>query len=164
MISDLLYFISDSMQESEVTFRLKDLGNAIEFLDFNPDTSQTYAVSERLGRSLYSLDSFLENPLIGNGLASGHAFWLDRLALFGLLGFCPWLVIYYKNVEYNLKLFNKEYLNYYIITITFSILFGLLKNMGGPELWLSLFFIAPGVYFLKNLKIKGILIRAHKDT
>lgn len=149
--ADILYSISDSSLLSErVSSRFADLGKTIEFSDYNPDSGKTYASTERLSRSLFSLESFLSNPFIGGGKSGGHAFWLDQLALFGLLGFIPWIIIFKNHYRFVKKNVSFHFFKFIQLSYIAVFLFGLFKNMGGAETWMAVFFIAPSIFFIKS--------------
>lgn len=114
---------------------------------------QTYATDVRLKLSLKSLYSFLINPIYGAGDSGGHAYWLDRLGLFGMLGFLPWIILFRNQVLTNLRLMGKNVRTYYLVSFSAFILFGLAKSgMGNPQVMLSMFFISPGLFYMDHLK------------
>lgn len=140
--------------DSSVTFRLHDVAKVLREGDFDTSTSDSYFVNARLGRTEQSLDYFLANPLIGSAKSAGHAYWIDKLAKIGLLGFIPYLMIFVSSIKFNVEQFSSAFKPYYYTVILLMIIFGFIKNMVSSEIWLGFFFLVPGVYYLtdKNLR------------
>ena len=133
--------------------RLLDFSKMIELSDYDPNEGKTYAATERLSRSMISMNSFFRNPIIGDGKSAGHAYWLDLLAEFGILGFFPWILIFRDQIRLNTATLKGSFLVYYQITILSLILFGLFKNgLNAQQPMMYIFFILPGMYFLLYLK------------
>lgn len=149
-IGQLMYLFENIFENTSYEFKFNELGRAFEKSDFNPNSSQNYIAKERLSRSFYSLMSFSENPIIGGGKSMGHAHWLDRLGLFGLLGFLPWVYIFVTQIKQNVKLFTGNYRIYYYLSFMSFIFFGLFKGgLESVEVSICIFFLAPGLYFIK---------------
>lgn len=147
----LLDYIADNIpQESSVVFRLHDVANVLREGNFDTSTSDSYFVAERLGRSEESLDYFLQNIFIGSGKSAGHAYWIDTLSKFGLLGFIPYSMIFINSIRFNIRKFSSIYKPYYYVVFFLVIIFGLIKNMTSIEVWVGLFFILPGIYYLTS--------------
>jgi hypothetical protein len=149
LIGDFLIFIGDNVfPESLIDQKLTDIA-----MTFTRDNSFTYNVSDtsdRLRRSLMSFQSFLKNPLIGGGNVSGHAFWLDQLGQFGLLGIIPWVLIFKDQIRIYQKHLSSNYMSFYLLSILAIIVFGLFKGgLGSAQVMVSVFFLVPGIYFLE---------------
>jgi len=103
-------------------------------------------------------ESFISNPIYGGKYSNGHLFWMNKLAVFGLLGTIPFLLIIYKHIKNNLKYFDKEFAFYFLISMFSIIALGFMKALGGIEVWYLFFIIIPGFYYMplikKNEKIK----------
>ncbi|MBU0581510.1 MAG: hypothetical protein KKA19_10080 [Candidatus Margulisbacteria bacterium] len=128
--------------------RLEDLSYTLE----EGLWSGTTHTSERNSRIPLSLGNFLRSPFVGTGISYGHQFWFDILSKFGLIGILPWVLIISNNIQNNLRIFDRSYNIYYLISMATFIFFGFVKNMGQKVLYLSIFFIIPGIYFLKYLE------------
>lgn len=153
-IADFFYYLSVVNPVGEtISARFKDVGDIFFFGMLTPAADHTYFTSVRLFLSEKSLNMFLENPLIGAGWGGGHASWFDRLGMFGLLGFTPWILIFYQQVKFNLSKFDKTYRNYYLTSVISCIFLGLITTMANSiHAMLILFFVIPGLYFLPTLK------------
>lgn len=148
-----LYDIANSLpQDSSVSIRLMDISNLLENLNFDTTTSDSYFVTERLGRTEQSLNYFLDNIIIGSGKSSGHAYWLDMLAKYGLSVFIPYIMIFIHSIRFNYKSFTNRFKPYYITVVFLMIAFGIIKNMESTEIWMGFFFIVPGIFYLSNTK------------
>jgi hypothetical protein len=152
-IAGIIHEFSDMYTGSTLGSRLDDLGQTIELRDYNPVSGKTYTSTERILRAYISLQSFLKNPIIGGGDSAGHAHWLDTLALYGILGFFPWILIFRDQIRINSRIINDDFLVYYKLSFLSFILFGLFKaGLNAPQVMLSVFFLIPGMYFLKYIK------------
>jgi len=150
--ANLFYKLADVSTGSENYFKYNELAKAIEIGDFNPLSDKTYISGERLSRSYYSFVSFLENPLIGGGRSAGHAHWLDRLGLFGLLGFVPWILIFRSQIKIMATLFSDNFINFYYLSFFSFIAFGIFKGgLESVETSFSIFFLVPGSFYIQYL-------------
>lgn len=148
VLPDMLISIADNLTDSDVTVRLRDIALVLREADFNPNTSNSYFVTERLGRTEYAMNLFLDNPFLGSGMSSGHAYWMDRLAQIGILGFIPFFMIIINAYKFNLSRFYGEIKIIYNMVFLFFLLFGLIKNMGALEIWFGVFFLVPSLLHL----------------
>ena len=156
-----LYDIANSLpQDSSVSIRLMDISNLLENLNFDTTTSDSYFVTERLGRTEQSLNYFLDNIIIGSGKSSGHAYWLDMLAKYGLSVFIPYIMIFIHSIRFNYKSFTNRFKPYYITVVFLMIAFGIIKNMESTEIWMGFFFIVPGIFYLSNTRQDALLPEA----
>jgi hypothetical protein len=138
---------------SDIQLRVEDLAQTILISDYNAESGSTYFAVERLSRVVESWDGFLENPLFGGGNYSGHAFWLDQLAMFGLLGILPWYLIFSDQIKLNKKVLSTAYFKYYLLSIVMMISFGCLKNAAvSAHTMICIFFLIPGAGYLIYLR------------
>ncbi len=105
--------------------------------------------------------SFMANPFFGHFLSSlkfrdisagAHLFWMNKLAVYGLLGTLPFLFIIYRYIKINLKYFDKEFTFYFLLSLFSIIILGSMKVLGGREFWYTFFIVVPGLYYLPLLK------------
>ena len=150
LTADLIHFISQQINESVIKTRLEDLSTTVRLMDFSPEEADTYFARVRLALTLQSLQGFLANPLIGTGDSGGHSYWLDRLAMFGLVGWFPILMIFYQQVKLQkITLLNAHY-PYFLVSIYAILLFGIMKgNVVSPQTMVVLFFLVPGIFLLE---------------
>jgi hypothetical protein len=109
------------------------------------------------------LVTFLNSPLLGAfstgdksyNVEGGHIYWMNKLAVMGILGFIFFIQIYYRNISFYIKtIANQEFKLYYLLSVVSFITYGLIKNIGGREAYFMLFFILPSMQFLPLLKTK----------
>lgn len=132
--------------------RFRDLGNTILTAETG-EGGGSYVTDVRLSLSKTSFQSFIKNPLFGGGVASGHAFWLDRLGLLGFFGVFPWILLFKNQLQLNFKVFQDNYKIFYVISFFSFILFGLIKSgLESPQTMVSMFFLVPAMYFLTYIK------------
>jgi len=104
-----------------------------------------------------SLTAFLDHPLLGTNKGSdigGHAYFIDRAGLLGLVGFVPLFLFFYYQIKTTYKNLSNSIRMYYLIGVASCIILGFQKNMHGFEYWLNLFFLLPAFCMLVNRKIK----------
>jgi hypothetical protein len=153
LISSFFFLLADFTKGTHYEFKFNEMGKAIKSGDFDPNSTQNYINRERLSRSYFSILEFLKNPIIGGGESMGHAFWLDRLGMFGLVGFLPWIFIFKTQIQKNIKLFKGNYKVFYYLSFSAFITYGLFKGgLDSIEISVCVFFLAPGIYFLRYLK------------
>ena len=95
-----------------------------------------------------SWNAFLQNPLCGNlnkKQAGGHAYFIDRLTYFGLVGTIPFIMFLYFTFKKHFYLFDRNIRMYYLISIFLFFVLGIFKNIGGIEPFLCLFVFLPGL-------------------
>ena len=151
-VANQLYKLADIFPGTGYEFKFNELGKAIETGDLSPKSGQNYIAEERMSRYYFSIMSFFENPIIGGGRSMGHAHWLDRLGMFGLVGVLPWILIFTSQIKQNLKKISETYKLFYYLSFISFIVFGLFKGgLESVETSVSIFFLVPGVFFLKYL-------------
>lgn len=151
-VSNIFYYLSNFFEGTTISYHMRNIGETFQFGDLDPDSQSTYFAGSRLNLARISVNKFIENPLLGTGWGGGHATWLDRLGLYGLLGFFPWIVIFYQQIKLNLLLFDKRFHSYYLTSIYSCILLGFLTTTANSfPVLLVLFCVVPGMYFLPEI-------------
>ena len=103
-----------------------------------------------------SLTAFLNHPLLGTNKGSdigGHAYFMDRAGLLGLVGFIPLFLFFYYQIKTTYENLSNSIRMYYLIGVVSCIILGFQKNMSGFEYWLYLFFLLPGLCLLIGYKL-----------
>jgi hypothetical protein len=103
-----------------------------------------------------SLTAFLNHPLLGTNKGSnigGHAYFMDRAGLLGLVGFIPLFLFFYYQIKTTYKNLSDSIRMYYLIGVVACIILGFQKNMAGFEYWLYLFLLLPSLCFLLDQKM-----------
>jgi len=104
--------------------------------------------------------AFIANPLLGhfisgrsNDILLGfHLYWMNKLAVYGLLGTIPFLFIIYNFIKESMKYFDKEFTFDFMLSIFSILALGLMKVLIGRGTWYAFFIIVPGLYYLPLLK------------
>lgn len=168
-LADLLNYISNYLSSNILQSRIKDLAILLTVQDFNPETGITYTVSTRLFLVKKSIIAFLENPIVGGaGNRGGHSYFIDRLAMFGLLAFLPWLIIIKNLLSYK-NHFSDDYKNSFLLSFMVYISIGIMTtSIETPQAAVSMYFIVPGSYILMYYgrnstttlkRLKSVLVR-----
>lgn len=154
--SDVLRSISHNFkQDSETYYKVNDMADYIVKGGYEGTEA-----GSRIARYPVLIKAFLSNPIFGNYVAThpadltngGHLYWMNKLCIFGLFGFVPYLLIHFFFIKSNLKYFHREYSFYYIISTFSIIILGLMKQLIGREMWITYFVLLPGLYYLPLLK------------
>jgi len=147
--AELFYNVANIFDtNSEIYFKLNEMGTFF----ITGGTVENNAISGRYARYPLLMQSFLSNPLWGGKEWNGHLFWMNKLAVYGLLGTLPFIYIIYYYVKKNIKYFDDEFSFYFLLSIFSIIGLGLMKALVGRELWYTFFIILPGFYYLQYLK------------
>lgn len=147
--AELFYNVANIFDtNSEIYFKLNEMGTFF----ITGGTVENNAISGRYARYPLLMQSFLSNPLWGGKEWNGHLFWMNKLAVYGLLGTLPFIYIIYYYVKKNIKYFDDEFSFYFLLSIFSIIGLGLMKALMGRELWYTFFIILPGFYYLQYLK------------
>lgn len=104
----------------------------------------------RIGATEKSFTTFIKSPLLGNmdkRQAGGHAYFLDRLAYFGLVGAMPLFLFFFFVFKRHFMIIDKGMRNYYFMGLALFVIMGIVKNVGGIETYLYLFVFLPGLSF-----------------
>jgi len=103
-----------------------------------------------------SLTAFVNHPLLGTNKGSdigGHAYFMDRAGLLGVVGFIPLFLFFYYQIKITYENLPNFIRMYYLIGVVSCIILGFQKNMSGFEYWLYLFFLLPGLCLLIGYKL-----------
>ena len=140
---------------SVISSKLNDMANYLVWSDYY----QT-ATGGRAARYPLLLSGFLESPIFGyyfsdasyNIGAGGHLYWMNKLSVFGIIGFILYLKIHVNYLVKITKSFDKEFLFYFSVAVIGGLGLGLIKNLPGREFWYTYFVLLPGLYYLPLLK------------
>ena len=152
--ADLLVYFSGYFEKSSQNYyKLNDMSTFI----LNPEISASNTVGGRVERYSDLWLVFKSQPFLGDASyqssfdkeigAGGHLYWMSHLALWGILGFFGYIIILRNIFKPVLEIFDPDFKFYYWVSIIAVIGMGLMKNLGGREIWLMLLFIIPGLYF-----------------
>lgn len=157
---DLLTYIGGWFDtSSDLYFKFNQLA---QYLSIGGGFEET-AFGRRAARYPLLLKSFISNPLYGGKYSSGHLYWMNKLAVYGLLGMIPFLFIIYKNIKNNLRYFDKEFAFYFFLSMFSIIALGSMKALAGTELWYVFFIIIPGFYYTQLIRKKKFRFLKKKD-
>lgn len=155
--SDLLISASKHFNpDSDVYYKLNDMAVFIKFGEVSAET----AAGGRIERYPLLWEGFKTNPLTGfyNSNSTlhiepgGHLYWMNKLTVYGILGFIPFILIFYFYIKKVIKQFDPEFTFYFLLSVFSGIGLGLMKNLVGNDFWCMLFFIIPSLYYLPLLK------------
>jgi len=126
------------------------------------------SVESRENLYLLSLDVFLNNIFIGQGdvlKVGGHSYWLDKLALYGILGTLPYFFFFFTMYKRSLILLNTRlhYLFKIQVIITFLFMFANPYEFLDYFTTIFIFSVAIGNYVLSQKKTK-LTYRAKLQT
>ncbi len=152
--ADLLINLSGFFETgSQNYYKLNDMATFI----LNPEVSTSTEAGERVARYPDLWRTFKSQPFFGDAsyvsgyykemALGGHLYWMSHLALWGILGFCGYLMILRNIFKPVFEIFDSDFKFYYSLSIIAVIGMGFMKNLGGREIWLMLLLIIPGLYF-----------------
>lgn len=156
--ADLLVSVSSYFNpDFDVYYKLNDMAKFLNIGDYYGT-----GTGGRVARYPLLMEAFLKNPLLGyyvgdhtrNIAAGAHLYWMYKLTIFGLLGFIPFLIIHVSFIKSAIKFFNEEFTFYFLVSVFAVLGLGLMKALGGRELWVTYFILLPGMYFMPLLKNK----------
>ncbi len=103
------------------------------------------SVEGRMELTVLTLKVFGENPLFGDpqGFIGGHNFFIDRFALYGVVGVIPFFLMLYFLYGCVIRYLPQNKRVIYKLIFLGFIALGLLKNMSGMEYWLFIFCFYP---------------------
>jgi hypothetical protein len=139
---------------SDIHFKLNETA---KFLRGNYAGSD---ITVRADRYPLLLKAFVANPLLGhfiyghtNDISLGaHLYWMNKLAVYGLLGAIPSFYIIYNFIKGSMKYFDKEFIFYFLLSTFSIVVLGLMKALMGREIWYAFFILVPGLFYLPILK------------
>ncbi len=148
---------------SEMYYKLNDFAKFIQYPDIF--TSHTGAAG-RAERYPMLFSAFVAQPLFGDAsyksnffyevVIGAHLFWMSRLTLWGIFGFIGYLAILKNIFKPVIKIFDKDFRFYYLLSLLSIIIMGLMKNLGGREIYIMLLIIIPGFYYLQFQNTQSI--------
>jgi hypothetical protein len=121
------------------------INNIVSSIKYNRSEGE---VSGREKVYARSWKMFFSSPIIGNldsKQAGGHAYFVDRLAYFGLVGTIPFCMFLYFRIKNSLTIINNKIRLHYLLGVAFFVALGFLKNITGIENFLYLFVLLPGL-------------------
>jgi hypothetical protein len=138
--------------ETETMAYYGKIEDAMTMLETGKSVGQ---IADRQELHNMSLTAFLNHPLLGTNKGSdigGHAYFMDRAGLLGLVGFIPLFLFFYYQIKTTYKNLSDSIRMYYLIGVVACIILGFQKNMFGFEYWLYLFFLLPALCMLASRK------------
>lgn len=149
--------IKPSVEGTAVEEKIQDISTSIMF------DEQVGDVASRVSLYNKSWDTFIAHPLFGSmtmSSAGGHAFFIDRLAYFGILGTLPFFLFFYECFKRTYSIIDGPIRKYYLISIFVFVSLGFSKNINGIENFMYLFVFIPALSlsdesFEKNTDIRG---------
>lgn len=146
--------------DSNIHYKLNDFAFFIQY----PEFDSTTGAGNRAGRYLLLFQAFSAAPLLGdssykspfgyNVMVGGHLYWMNKLTIWGILGFVFFIFVLNKLYKTIRSLFSEQFRFYYLLSIAAFILLGLLKNLASMHPFLMLILVIPGVYFFPLLDKK----------
>ncbi|MCK9218048.1 MAG: hypothetical protein M0P77_09060 [Firmicutes bacterium] len=102
------------------------------------------------------LGCFFQNDITNNGYnpLGGHLYWMNKLAVTGIIGFIFFLSIIIVFLKNELNYMQGNYRYYFILAMLSILSYGIFKNLGSREVWYAYFIIIPGIYYLPLLNKK----------
>ena len=155
--SDILITSSRYFTRSQsVNYKLIDMSLFLQSEGKRDETS----TGGRLDRYPLLWEGFRSNPITGyyntgstlDISPGGHLFWMNKLTTYGIVGFIPFILIFYFHIRLTVKQFDQEFTFYYLLSMFSAILLGFFKTLDGMDFWIMFFFIIPSMYYLPFLK------------
>ena len=158
LYADLLLSLSSNFDpNSETYYKLTDMSKFLRVGDFYGS-----GTGGRVARYPLLYEALSDQPILGYFSGDhtkdidegGHLYWMNRLAIFGIVGFIFYFIFHLNFVKSMLKYFNEEYTFYYLVSVFAFFGLGLMKALAGREFWYTYFILLPGLYFFPLLKNK----------
>lgn len=149
-IIEFFYFISNLVPGTTISSRFNDVGGLLQ----GGYGNSSMDVVVRVSRIPLQIDNFITSPIYGGYETTGHVFWFDILAEFGLLGIIPWILLIKDQIKGNLKYMVPDDWKYYFVSMFLFFLTGVFRNIGGSTMSLMVFFILPAFIIVKNQLIE----------
>jgi len=160
----ILHYLAKFLPNGYIQDQFNDFGNTISLNDFSLESDKTYFSRVRLSLLDPVVNSFGSNIVIGSNVSSGHFFWIDQFAMFGLLGLYPWFLIFQEFFKSNAKHFSEDFKPYLVIALIAYFIMGLVKGgMIGWHSLMTLFFLLPGFNFIP-IKLKKINSKRYENS
>jgi hypothetical protein len=150
-ISDFFYklsVISEGLDHIQV--KSKEIGDYIASDFTTKNSNDDLNIEAYSNIKKISLMSFEKSPITGGGLDGGHHFWLDSLALNGLIGTIPWGFYFYFLYSYFKNRISRQLANYYLHSIILFISIGYSKNISIENMLVYLTLFIPAIVYYSN--------------
>ncbi len=169
---NLLNSVSEYFPEESNTYsKIKDLAMFIE----NPELEMTTGTGSRAARYPLLFEALLRKPIFGDASyeskmsigAGGHLYLMNKLALFGIFGFSLFIYMLYKIYKSISRLiYDNEMAFYYFLSVLAFIMFGLIKTVGGREVWVFLIIVIPGLFLgtLEDMEQERLCSEENNDV
>lgn len=137
---------SINFENPELYSRLSDIIYTIAGIEVEGD------LSARRGLYSISINSINNNIITGNMNApvGGHAFFLDYVARYGLIGFMLLIITYIFLMKISTQFVPKRYRRVQILNFILYFAFGCVKNVIGYEFLLNLFVLGPLIMYISE--------------
>lgn len=99
--------------------------------------------TDRTGFHKMSWDAFVNNSLVGSVPVGNHSSILDRLGGLGLLGFVPFMGMFFSIIKTENKHYSRKANNYYYATVLAALILLFEKGLFGAEGWLFFVVLCP---------------------
>ena len=149
-LSEIFKNIADSMDSELLKSRIMDVSVALKKGLYGSSTH----LSDRADRIPFLFNQILKHNWMGGGENTNHVFWLDTISQYGLIGIFPWILITTNQIVKNIKMFDESYRFYYLLSMVLFISLGFMKNLIGDSIAAFVFFVIPGIYYLKYLEVR----------
>jgi len=157
--ADQLVFVNSYLDSSStIHYKLKDLSFFLRHQEFDASSG----AGHRAERYPMLYKAFIAAPILGDSsynspfdrfvAAGGHLYWMNKLAIWGVLGFLFYLYVLFQIYKCVSSLFDDNFGFYYLLSVGAFVSLGLIKTIAGREPFLMLIVIIPGLYFLPLLK------------
>jgi hypothetical protein len=131
-----------------------------DIIESNQTGELTGQVGGRVELYRISLNSFFKRPFWGdvNAEIGGHAFFIDKLAISGIIGCLPLFLSIYYMAKDCARILRVKYQMVYYICMMGLVVLGFLKNMVGMDYWLFSFFYIPFILYYNQQHQKRIIV------
>ncbi|MEZ5146692.1 MAG: hypothetical protein R2759_06320 [Bacteroidales bacterium] len=152
LYADLLLSLSSNFDpNSETYYKLTDMS---KFFESRGDFYGS-GTGGRVARYPLLYEALSDQPILGYFSGDhtkdidegGHLYWMNRLAIFGIVGFIFYFIFHLNFVKSMLKYFNEEYTFYYLVSVFAFFGLGLMKALAGREFLVLTLFCYPGYIF-----------------
>lgn len=148
-----LKFLSTFLDSDIMSQRFSDMASVLSGGSTSSGAGGVSDYDERQSAYRMSIDAFLSNPIFGTGKnGGGHAFFLDKLAKYGLLGLVALVIMLRKIFRLYIKPYkNTTFYGYLLLAFTFY-LFMIVVN--SSPLYMSVSFLLPLIAFALEKQVK----------
>lgn len=144
-IIKFFYLMSTLVPGVTISSRLYDVGGLLQ----GGYENSSMEVVTRVSRIPLQIENFIASPIYGGYETTGHVFWFDILAEFGLLGIIPWMLLLKDHITRNLKYMASSDWKFYFISMFLFFLTGVFRNIGGSTMSMLVFFVLPAFIVVK---------------